>query len=118
MARIRHWKQHFDATAKLQFRRTTKVNRAGIETAQPGDAVTKELADFLGRLRLRRWWEAGIIELVEAEPETIKEPEVEPEPEGEDEEMPEGIQSLGNGWYQVGSKKVRGIENARKALED
>ena len=61
MGRIRHWKQRYDPDAKFVF---LKRMRLGLDPKKPnvvpGDPVPS--GDIrLGRGRLKRWWDAGII---------------------------------------------------------
>jgi hypothetical protein len=67
MAQRRHWKQHWDPTAPLVFIRRLKLQVGDREFVNPGEEVTQEIRDALGRTeahqlaRLKRWWEAGFL---------------------------------------------------------
>lgn len=62
MAKMRHWKQHWDPNADLIF---TKKLRIGDDPERPyvlpGDPVTPELRESLGLHRLKIWWEAEFL---------------------------------------------------------
>ena len=55
---LRHWKQQYDPNADFIFRRGLQY---GPETFEPGDDIPQALKDNKGKLR--RFWEAGWIEL-------------------------------------------------------
>ncbi len=58
--KLRHWKQRYDANAAFILRRRMKW---GAKTYEPGEHIPKELA--ANKAKLRRFWEAGWIELAE-----------------------------------------------------
>ena len=64
MATMRHWKQRWTPGAKLVFRRRMVLGCCGVDVVEPGDPVTDEMLTFFGH-RMRRWWDAGHIELAE-----------------------------------------------------
>ena len=57
MAKMRHWRQHFDPAAKYVWRRPAK--RADGTFAQPGDEVDKAVVGH----RLKRLWQLERIEI-------------------------------------------------------
>ncbi|UFK26765.1 hypothetical protein [Roseobacter phage RDJL6] len=76
---LRHWKQRFNHNAKFIWRRP--IIWQG-ETVEVGTPIPEDLVK--GRAKLRRFWEAGVIELAEfedpdvvtgQEPEPVKDPE-------------------------------------------
>ena len=73
--RTRHWKQHWDPSADLIFRRRL---RFGSDPKKPfilpGDLLTDEARAKLGPARVRRWFENGTLELA-----NFKAPEVQRE---------------------------------------
>ena len=113
--KIRHWKQQFDANANLVFRKRMTIRGYGVEIAQPGDLVPQAFRDHYGNNRLRVWWQAGYIEISEAEaPEPaplVVEPSPEPEAPTVEEVVeeiaeepvkePTKIVHLGGGYYDV-----------------
>lgn len=104
MAQCRHWKQRFDPAAKMVWRKSRKLGLCGAERCEPGDPVTEEQKQALGRYRLKMWWEAGMMELLVEEPQ---------EP---------SMTHTGGGWYDVvladGSKhRVRGKKKAKALLD-
>ena len=58
--RARHWKQLWDPNAKFVWRKRLLFNGKHTEV---GKAVTKKQRQTLGVNRLRRWWDAGVIEI-------------------------------------------------------
>lgn len=62
--RTRHWKQHWDPSADLIFRRRL---RFGSDPKKPfilpGDPLTDEARAKLGPARVRRWFENGTLEI-------------------------------------------------------
>ncbi len=70
---VRHWKQRYDPDAKFVFLKRLKL---GLNVKKPwvlpGDPVpTGDVR--LGRGRLKRWWEAGIIGLADfVDPDVVK----------------------------------------------
>lgn len=110
MARIRHWKQRWDPTAEFVFAKRLRMGGgSGGAFVVPGDPVTPEMRERMGVARLRRWWEAGVIQLAEFDP-TVRggKPKA-------------GIESNGRGWYTVTfadgeTKRVRGKANAELEL--
>ncbi len=60
IGRFRHWKQRFHKDARMQFRRPMMVDKQ----YKAGDEVPKEI---LGPRKLKRWWRAGVIELLHIE---------------------------------------------------
>jgi len=56
----RHWKQQWHADAHFDFRRKLRIGEGYV---YPGDPVTPGIRAMLGRHRLRRWWDAGAIEI-------------------------------------------------------
>ncbi len=58
--KIRHWRQRFDPKVQLRFRKTITWSRELV--FWPGDEVPE---DLMPPNKLRRWWEAGILELAE-----------------------------------------------------
>lgn len=70
--RSRHWRQRFDPNAEMRFRKRVKWSKS--ITYEPGDKVPE---DLMAPNKLRRWWEAGYIELLifppkKAAPEKVK----------------------------------------------
>ncbi len=64
MSKLRHWKQRWSPTADLIFLKKLKL---GDGFVLPGDPVTPEIREKLGLHRLRRWWDAGVLALAEAQ---------------------------------------------------
>lgn len=58
--KLRHWKQQFDPTAQMVFRKRVTVFGKQVEPKQP---LTQELIRQIGIHKLRAWWESGLIEL-------------------------------------------------------
>jgi len=131
MAQVRHWKQRFDAGAKMVFRKSRKLGLCGQERCEPGDPVTEEMKQVLGRHRLKMWWEAGMIELLPEAPERSAEkpkksespaaPDKDPE-STEDALQPGSMKHTGGGWYDVvlldgSEQRVRGKKNAKALLD-
>lgn len=56
--KLRHWKQRFDKNAKFVWRRSLKF---GGEYTKIGSQIPKSL--LIKPTKLRRFWEAGVIEL-------------------------------------------------------
>lgn len=131
MSQVRHWKQRFDVGAKMQFRKSRKLQLCGQERCEPGDPVTEEMKQALGRHRLKMWWEAGMIELLVEAPESSeveskdKESPAAPEkkPESTEDPLSSGsMEHTGGGWYLVtladgSEQKVRGKKNAKALLD-
>lgn len=132
MAQCRHWKQRFDAGAKMVFRKSRKLGLCGAERCEPGDLVTDEMKAALGRHRLKMWWEAGMIELLAEEPELSQGDEASekgPAASEDSNESPEeslepgSMKHTGGGWYDVvlpdgSQQRVRGKKNAKALLSD
>lgn len=119
MSKLRHWKQHWDPEAPLCFRKRMKLGVCGKEYVEPGDPVTPEIVAALGpaaKARLRRWWEAGRVEIADwAPPEELRKRQPE-------ERLAEPVPT-GRGWYAVTAPdgavhKVRGIESARARRDE
>ena len=111
--KLRHWKQRFDKNAKFIWRRAVKYGGKRVEI---GSAVPEDMAPT----KLKRFWEANIIELAEFEaPNVATGQRVEPaEPVGS--ELPEGVTvKPGKGsWFQVhvaGEDVVHRV-NGKRAL--
>ena len=68
MATMRHWQQRWTPGAKLVFRRRMVLGCCGVDVVHPGDPVTPEMLAFFGN-RMRRWWDAGHVEMAEWPPE-------------------------------------------------
>tara|TARA_R110002167_G_scaffold143958_2_gene333680 strand:- start:34254 stop:34670 length:417 start_codon:yes stop_codon:yes gene_type:complete len=60
---MRHWKQRYDFDADLIFTRRMKLGICGVAVVHPGDDVTDEMKDALGRNRLKLWWESKRVAL-------------------------------------------------------
>ena len=64
--RTRHWKQHWDPSAEFVF---AKRLRMGDDPKKPfvlpGDPVTEAMREKLGMARIRRWWDAKIVQLAD-----------------------------------------------------
>lgn len=88
--RIRHWKQRFDVEADMVF---LKKLRMGDDPKKPyvlpGEPVTEELKQLLGKNRLNNFWRARCIGLREWYQEHIAS------------EQDPVVQQLGRGWYNV-----------------
>lgn len=126
MSKMRHWKQRFDPTAKMVFRKRRKFALGKDGYMSPGDPVTDEIVAALGRQRLKMWWEAGYIELAEYEapkPHAVQQaeqhaigncldgPDCSPEP----------LAHIGGGWYDVtlpdgSTERVHGKKKAEQLL--
>ncbi len=135
--RLRHWKQRYDPNAAFVWRKSTTY-RATIYPA--GSIVPDEIIEDMGRVKLRRFWEAGRIELSEFEAPSIALPTrpmmkaVRSPEEASNEQSPEqapteaapeaeavaadsgiSVKSLGGPWFLVTidgeSEKVRGRKN-------
>jgi len=113
MNQARHWKQHFDPSADLVFRRRMVLNCCGVGTVAPGDPVTPEIKEAFGDYRLKVWWRGQFIELAPEQSEARPE---EPTPSGDP-----IVRQTGKGWYTVTfsdgtSQKVRGEKGVEEAL--
>lgn len=130
MAQCRHWKQRFDPAAKMVWRKSRKLGLCGAERCEPGDPVTEEQKQALGRYRLKMWWEAGMMELLVEEPQPSQEdaPEKDGPAADSDGKGPESsaqepsMTHTGGGWYDVvladGSEhRVRGKKKAKALLD-
>lgn len=63
-ARIRHWKQHWSPDADLVFAKRLRMGDDPEKPfALPGEPVTEAHRAKLGLARLRRWFEAGVLEI-------------------------------------------------------
>lgn len=71
--KLRHWKQRFDKNAAFIWRKAVNWNG---EEVQVADTIPQDLAD--NPAKLRRFWEAGIIELAEFEEPNVVSGRVEP----------------------------------------
>tara|TARA_R110000796_G_C14526444_1_gene431392 strand:+ start:938 stop:1366 length:429 start_codon:yes stop_codon:yes gene_type:complete len=60
---MRHWKQRYDFDADLIFTRRMKLGICGVAVVHPGDDVTAEMKEQLGRNRLKLWWESKRVAL-------------------------------------------------------
>lgn len=61
----RHWKQLWDPNAKLRFRKRLLINGKWVSY---GDPVTPAIRKLIGMNRLRRWWDARVIEIDDFDP--------------------------------------------------
>ncbi len=62
--RTRHWKQHWDPSADLIFRKRLRIGDDPEKPfALPGEMVTSEHRAKLGLARLRRWFDNGTLAL-------------------------------------------------------
>lgn len=115
-SRTRHWKQHWDPSATFVF---TKRLRMGDDPKKPfvmpGDPVTNAHREKLGLVRLRRWWEAQVIQRSDFDP-TVRGGKSKTSP------IIPGIVHTGRGWYTVtfddGSiKRVRTKDKAEAVFQ-
>lgn len=106
--RNRHWKQRFDESADFVWRRRITMNGRVFE---PGDPVDKDLfpASVL-RVKLRRFWEAGAIELAKFDRPDAKTGEV------VDEDVPRIVARVGP-WYTVAHRGQTHRALGKKKLE-
>lgn len=119
-----HYRKQFDHTARLVFTRRRRLGIPGAEVVEPGDEVTDTIRAALGsgrklEHRLRVWFEAGHIDIVEWEsPRTRRQQgTAEPVPLTE---APAGPEHVGGPWYRVhnrdgSTRKVRGKDAAQEA---
>ena len=62
--RTRHWRQRWDPKAELVFTRRVKAGANPKKPyVMPGDKLTKSLREQLGPMRVRRWFETGLLEI-------------------------------------------------------
>lgn len=112
---LRHWKQRFDPNAAFVFRKTTVWD--GRTTFQAGDLVPEGL---LPAHRLRRFWEAGRIELAEFdEPLRVDTGfnHAEDNPERAALLREVSVVSLGGNWYLVSYGDDDYKERGKEALD-
>ncbi|MGB5810110.1 MAG: hypothetical protein WBG86_06240 [Polyangiales bacterium] len=121
--RLRHWKQRFNADAKFVWRKALTWHG---KRMVPGELVSDEIIEQMGRTKLRRFWESHAIELHEFEaPDTSRAatqasapakpeaspPPVEP-PAAVSDDSDIEVEDLGGSWFSVTidgeSQKVRG----------
>jgi hypothetical protein len=60
--KVRHWKEFYDITKPMRFRKVTVIKACGYDKAMPGDPVTPDLIEYLGKHRIKVWWRAEMIE--------------------------------------------------------
>jgi hypothetical protein len=64
VTRTRHWKQHWDPSADLIFRKRLRMGDDPEKPCVlPGDPVTDEHREKLGMARIRRWFDNGTLEI-------------------------------------------------------
>ena len=63
--RIRHWKQRYEATAEMVFKKSLLINGKEVKV---GDKLSTEFKNQLGMHRLKMWWLSGAIEMAEMTP--------------------------------------------------
>jgi len=63
----RHWQQVWDPNPPFVFRQSLLIEGKRVAF---GDPVTPELRKSLGMNRLRRWWDAKVIEIADFDPAT------------------------------------------------
>lgn len=119
--KLRHWKQRFDKNARFIWRRAIKYGGKLTE-------IGAELPEDFPPLKLKRFWEAGVIELAEFEDPNVAtgqraEPSKPTRPKSiKPLELPDGVTvERGRGsWLLVtveGDEKVHRV-NGRKALAE
>lgn len=100
MSKLRHWKDHWDPTAKLEFRKRMKLGIEGHDYVNGGDPVTQKIIDGLGKHaqhRLKLWFEAGFVAT-----RNFRAPdEVKAMREGRPAGTPIEPEHTGRGWYLV-----------------
>lgn len=126
MAKMRHWKQHWDPEAPLVFSKRMKLGVCGKEYVEPGDPVTPEIMEALGpkaKFRLKMWWQAGRVELADwTSPEDAKRERTQTDPRLLAVTKP-APEPTGRGWYAVRTpegelRKVRGQKAAQQMLDE
>lgn len=108
--KLRHWKQRFHKDAGFIWRRPRTY---GSKDYKPGDPIPKELEE--NPTKLRRFWEAGVIELADFSAPNVATGQVD-----DSSEVPEGVTiTPGKGSWSVVTT-ADGEEhkvNGKKALE-
>lgn len=110
---LRHWKQRFNPNARFIFRKQTRWD--GSTTFQPGDEVPPGL---LPPHKLRRFWEAGRVELAEFdEPRDVSTGfnHAEDNPERAQALGETSVTSLGGNWYLIKAADGREFKERGKA---
>ena len=107
--KVRHWKQRWDPSAPMIFRRRV---RWGDRAYEPGDPIPDDLA--ANRRKLRNFWEASWIELAGFIAPDVATGQVEAA-------LPEGVIVEQRGsWYYVttpgGEQRVRGKDALQQLL--
>lgn len=112
---LRHWKQRFQENAKFIWRRPVTWDSKDVKA---GDPIPESLAN--NRNKLRRFWEAKVIELAEFEAPDVatgQAPVTDPEPDPIDANIPLGPNEVVD-FVEVYGEEVSIDEVIDLALED
>lgn len=129
MSRLRHWKQRWDPDAPLKFMKRLRMgDNPDKPFVYPGELVTDEMREKMGLARLRRWWDAGVLERADFDP-TVRGGvgEVKAAPVVPRKSFAVHIVPASKGWYEVtagdrepvkvrGKKKAEALANELRTL--